>query len=252
MISIYNKQIKHIPCLVIELNENHMRPLPLVIYIHGFTSAKEDSLTFAYLLAKEGYRVVLPDSKHHGERIENISQEQREGLFWDIVIQNIKELDHLKTYFKDKNCILNNRVGVAGTSMGGITAASALTQYEWIKSVAVLMGSPKMTAYAKELIANHPGTADLHSEKEVDRLIEKLKTYDLSKNISKLAERPLLLWHAEDDDVVPVNHTKEFYEQIKDCYDIKNNLQLLIEAKQGHKISRYAILETVKFFINTL
>src|SRR5699024_2988148 len=105
---------------------------------HGFTSAKEHNLPFAYLLATKGYRVILPDSKHHGEREGNITVEKRELSFWNIVLQNINDLNTLKNALDEMDLILNNRIGIAGTSMGGITAASALTQYDWIQSSAVL------------------------------------------------------------------------------------------------------------------
>lgn len=49
--------------------------LPLIIFIHGFQSAKEHNLHYAYLLAEKGC-VLLPDVIHHGERGAGLSDSQ--------------------------------------------------------------------------------------------------------------------------------------------------------------------------------
>ena len=46
----------------------------LSIFLHGFTSAKEHNLHYAYNLAKKGIRVLLPDAHLHGVREENLDE----------------------------------------------------------------------------------------------------------------------------------------------------------------------------------
>src|SRR5690625_145097 len=184
MIAVVQEEIHSIPSLVVVKANQIKKPLPLLLYIHGFTSAKEHNLTIAYLLATEGFRVVLPDCQYHGDRENEISTTERQISFWDIVMQNVGELSIIKGYFEQQGLILNNRIGVAGTSMGGITTAAALTQFPWIKVAAVLMGSPKITTYAKTLVNSFKKMGDLPiSEEMVEQLYEQLKKYDLSKQI---------------------------------------------------------------------
>src|SRR5690625_1902546 len=98
MIGILQKRIENIPCLIIEQTEKSKQPLPLIVYFHGFTSAKEHSLPLAYLLAESGYRVVLPDSHLHGEREGQITSIERQLAFWDIVMKNVQELNVIADY----------------------------------------------------------------------------------------------------------------------------------------------------------
>src|SRR5699024_10372573 len=155
MITIENKIIANIKSLVIETKENKNKPLPTVIFYHGFESAKENNLTFAYLLAKEQYRVILPDSLYHGERSKNLTNEE---------------------------LILDNRIGVSGTSMGGITTASLLKQYDWIKTGVVLMGSPNLVDFGNLLIKDFNKTAKNQiSLNEKEKVLNQLKPFDLSK-----------------------------------------------------------------------
>lgn len=247
-IIVQHKNIQSIPSLIVTKTTKQKEALPTLIYYHGFTSAKEVNLPLAYLLAKKGYRIILPDSQEHGEREVVNSSVEKELLFWDIVIQNINEIPYIKQYLDEQNLILNGRIGIAGTSMGGITTASALTQYSWLKAAAILMGTPKTVDYAKKLIKNYSKTHPLPAQEEQDILIKTLSVYDMSQHMEKLNNRPILFWHGEQDDVVPYAHAKDFYEQAIPLYDKKENIYFLSESEQGHKVSRYAIMETIKWF----
>src|SRR5690625_5630515 len=81
MVDVQNIEINNIPSLVVTSSNKQNEPLPTVIYSHGFTSSKEFNLPIAYLLASAGYRVVLPDSLHHGERTGQIKSVERQVAF---------------------------------------------------------------------------------------------------------------------------------------------------------------------------
>lgn len=249
MIGIYTETIQTIPCLVVVDAEKKNEALPVITYFHGFTSAKEHNLPLAYLLAEKGFRVVLPDSMYHGEREPDIPKLKKQVSFWNIVMQNVKELATIKSFFESKGLILEDRFGVAGTSMGGITTSAALSQYSWIKVAAILMGSPKITTYAKTLVESFKKVGDLPvTEEMIESLYEQLENYDLSKQPKKLNDRPLLFWHGESDSVVPFDHSYTFYDEVQMVYRNKENIKFIKEPNQNHKVSRSAILETVKWF----
>lgn len=249
MIGVYHKKFNAIPALVVVDSAKEKEALPVVVYSHGFTSAKEHNLPLAYLLAGKGYRVVLPDSKYHGEREVAISAIKKQVSFWDIVMLNVSELNEIKKILDQEGLILDERFGLAGTSMGGITTSAALTQYPWIRAAAVLMGSPKITTYAKTLVDSFRKLGDLPvTEEMIDQLFEQLKKYDLSRQTDKLNERPLLFWHGENDSVVPFDHSYTFYDDVKKHYQNQDTIKFIKEANRDHKVSRYAILETVKWF----
>jgi fermentation-respiration switch protein FrsA (DUF1100 family) len=253
MIGIYPEKVNDIPSLVIVNQEFKEKALPLLIYYHGFTSAKEHNLPLAYLLAEKGYRVILPDSMYHGAREIDMSASKRQISFWDIVLKNVYELQEIIDFFRAEKLIQTGRIGVAGTSMGGITTAAALTRYPEIRTAAVLMGSPQMTAYAKTLVQTIQKTGNLPvTDETIGQLYEQLKQYDLSLNPEKLNERPLLFWHGDQDAVVPYDHAYTFYEKAKEYYNDPDKIQFIKETNRGHKVSRYAILETVAWFSKQL
>lgn len=53
------------------------KPLPVVVFYHGFTSSKLVYSYFAVALAQAGFRVVMPDAPDHGVRFTGMN---RRGL----------------------------------------------------------------------------------------------------------------------------------------------------------------------------
>lgn len=252
MITIVEQSIETIPALFVAKQDKQDEPLPTMIYFHGFTSAKEHNLPIAYLLAAKNYRVVLPDSKYHGLRAGDISEAKRQLSFWDIVLNNVAEMKLIKRYLENEQLLLDGRIGVAGTSMGGITTAALLVAYDWVRVAAILMGSAKLTSFAQLLLKQFPDQSQLPSQKEINELMEILSSYDLSRQIDKLDERPLLLWHGDADRVVPFEHASSFYQRAKATYQSEQHIHFIKEPHQGHKVSRRAILQTVEWFTTYL
>lgn len=247
MIAIYKEYWKDIPILTIVDEEQKDVALPVLTYFHGFTSAKEHNLPLAYLLAEKGYRVILPDCMLHGERENNSTSDERQLQFFKIVEQNIKDIQTIWDELNSKNLVKDGRFGVAGTSMGGITTAAALTQYPWIKVAAVLMGSPKIGEYARELVASmKQAHGELPLEEHViENIYASLDSIDLSKQMDKLNDRPIFFWHGENDSVVPFVHSYSFYEEAINYYRNPESIRFLREVGRDHKVSRFAITETV-------
>ncbi|QHS21666.1 esterase [Virgibacillus sp. MSP4-1] len=250
MIKIKDEMIQDIPVLHVVNDADQHSPLPVVTYIHGFTSAKENNLPFAYLLAKKGYRVLLPDCLEHGERASGKTPFEMELEFWNVVKQNLKEMTILKNDMEKRGLIKDQRFGLAGTSMGGITTSSALTQFSWIKAAAVLMGSPKTMEMAQYTInqVEKNGTNLPFSEVELQKQIQSLEPIDLSQHMDKLNNRPLLFWHGDQDPTVPFKHSESFYHQALEQYQDKERLHFIPEKNRGHKVSRAAILAAVNWF----
>ncbi|WP_311771625.1 alpha/beta fold hydrolase [Salirhabdus euzebyi] len=246
--------LQSIPTLHVVESSKKEQALPTVLYIHGFTSAKEHNLPFAYLLAEKGYRVLLPDSLYHGERTNGKNADSIQFEFWNIVGQNVKEVYSLYEEAKLRSWLEHDRFGLAGTSMGGISTCAALTQFNWIKVGAVLMGSPKpleMATYLIEQIRQN-GMNIPYSELEIKSQLEQLKRIDLSQNMDKLNERPLFFWHGDADPVVPFSQSYSFYEEVSMYYENKEKIKHVKEKGRGHKVSREAILETVDWFVKYL
>ncbi|MFI8686620.1 prolyl oligopeptidase family serine peptidase [Rossellomorea sp. NPDC077527] len=251
MILVDKSNIQNIPFLHLVKEEYIDKPLPTCFFIHGFTSAKEHNLHYAYLLAEKGFRVILPDCLEHGERATGKSEYQLGEVFWKIVLNTIHELSVLKAHFEEKGLILPSGIGVAGTSMGGIVTLGALTQYQWISSAVSLMGNPTYVKFAKAQLSQVESLGyDIpFSQEEIDSMMNELAQYDLSLQPDKLGGRPLMFWHGKRDKVVPFNLTREFYDSILPYYQKNEDHLLFIEDdKADHKVTREGVLKLVEWF----
>ncbi|WP_299092664.1 esterase [uncultured Metabacillus sp.] len=251
MVIIEKMNVADIPLLHIVNHSDKDKKTPFVIFVHGFTSAKENNLHYAYYLAEKGVRVVLPEAIYHGERSKQHDTKELSMRFWKIVLNEIKEINILKEHFEECGLIDNQRIGVAGTSMGGITTLGALTQYDWIKAAVSLMGSPCFTFLLKDQLATleKNGVELPLSKEEIAEQLSLLEPYDLSLHKEKLQNRPLLFWHGERDQVVPFAPTFQFYKDIIPMYEkTPENLKFIADPLADHKVSREGVLALVEWF----
>ena len=138
-----------IPVLHIS-KENFTNNAPVVFFLHGFESAKEHNLHYAYQLVNKGCRVIMPDAHLHGDRDIELDQIQISLRFWEIVLTSIEELGKLKNVLKERGYDNGQKIAVSGTSMGGITTLGCLTAYPWIDAAAIMMGTPGYVILAKD------------------------------------------------------------------------------------------------------
>lgn len=125
-------------------------PLPSIIFYHGFTSSALVYSYFAVALAQAGFRVIMPDAAEHGARFSG-NAPLRMTRFWQILQQNMQEFTALRAAILQENWLQDDRLAVAGASMGGMTALGIMTQHPEVSCVASLMGSGYFTRLAKTL-----------------------------------------------------------------------------------------------------
>lgn len=251
MVVIEKERIGHIPVLHVSEQSVSDEELPLVIFIHGFQSAKEHNLHYAYLMAEKGFRVILPDVVYHGERDEGYSESDLMPRFWEMVLETIKELPLLKDDLLSRKLIDPKRIGIAGSSMGGIVTNGALATYDWLSAGVSLMGNPSYVAFAELQIGEMKKRDNKFplTDEETTQAISQLKPFDLSLNRDKLANRPLLFWHGAKDHVVPYQYAYRFYEEVKSSYnEVDDKIDFILDKKAGHKVSRDGVLQTAKWF----
>lgn len=223
---------------------------PVVIFLHGFMSAKEHNLHYAYQLVNKGVRVLLPDAKLHGDRSEDLTEMQMNSHFWDIVLNSIHEVEQLYNELKNKQLLVNDKIGVAGTSMGGIVTAGCLKLYDWIQTAAICMGAPcfiELGAYQLQQFAES-GLNWPMSDEEVRKTNELLAKYDISLTPEKFAQRPLFFWHGKKDKTVPFKDTYTFYLKLRAYYE-KNpeDLNFFVDNQAGHAVTREGMLASTEW-----
>ncbi|PDO86560.1 esterase [Kosakonia sacchari] len=220
-------------------------PLPCVVFYHGFTSSKLVYSYFAVALAQAGFRMVMPDAPDHGARFSG-DVERRLHRFWQILRGNIEEFAALRDALERLELIDNRRLAIGGASMGGMTALGIMTQHPEVRCVASLMGSGYFTTLARTLFPPLVVTTP-DQQCEFDAIIDPLSQWDVSTQLARIADRPLLLWHGEQDDVVPAAESFRLQQALQE-QGLDTNLTYQWEAGVTHRITPQALSATTDFF----
>ncbi|EOI00095.1 hydrolase [Enterococcus haemoperoxidus ATCC BAA-382] len=245
-ISIRHRYIKKIPVLEVVPEKHKNSTLPLVIYYHGWQSAKELSLTQARKLAKKGIRVILPDAMNHGERKTGPISPIPSVTFWSSIQYNIIEFTQLVRHFEKQELIDSGKIGVGGVSMGGITTCALLTQHPEIKTAACMMGTPAPQRYI-ERVMERSAEMDFFVPRDLPLLLSWVAKYDLSEAPEKLAQRPVLFWHGTKDPKIPYEDMAEFYQMIEgESY--AENSQFITGEGEGHLVKGEMMDVVAAFF----
>lgn len=245
----------NIPLLHIVEDEYEKQEIPVAIFLHGFTSAKEHNLHYAYNLAKQGVRVLLPDAHLHGVRAENLDEIELSLRFWEIVMTSIEEVQVIHEELKQRGLVKTAKVGVGGTSMGGIATLGSLAIYEWINASIVMMGAPGFVELSKAQMSQFEerGFTLPITQEEKNQLLDQLSLFDLTKKPAALNGRPIYFWHGQKDPVVPFTPTYKFYESIKEAYaEQPEKLVFVSDKSAGHAVTRPGILGAVSWLASHL
>jgi fermentation-respiration switch protein FrsA (DUF1100 family) len=239
-----------IPLLHIVEDEFTDKQVPVVIFLHGFKSAKEHNLHYAYNIAKKGIRVLLPDAHLHGAREDNLDEVQLSLRFWEIVLTSIEEVSYIREELVQRGLHTTGKIGLGGTSMGGITTLGCLTVYDWIDTAAVMMGAPGFVQLAKAQMSEFErrGFKLPVTDEEKKKLLTTLSAFDLTKHPSALNNRPVYFWHGQQDPVVPYEPTHNFYQAIKKDYAaVPERIEFVSNGTSGHAVSREGMLQATEW-----
>lgn len=249
MIELNTGSFAGIECLHAFPAGKRQQALPTVVFYHGYLSSKEVYAYFAVALAQAGYRAVLPDADMHGARYHGDSA-RRLTHFWEIVRTNIDQLPQLEQALRQQQLVDGARLAVAGASMGGMTALGALARYPQLHSCACLMGSGYYSQLASGLFP--PLVAETAQQKrELAQRLAPLAQYDIGYQLANIANRPLLLWHGDADEVVPAAESMRLQQALRDSGQDRN-LTWLCEKGVGHRITPAALSAVSAFFTRHL
>lgn len=223
---------------------------PVVIFLHGFQSAKEHNLHYAYQFVKNGVRVIMPDAIYHGARSEHLSEMEMNMNFWRIVLNTIQEVNIIYEELMTKGYAGQNKIGIAGTSMGGIVASGCLKQYEWIDAAAICMGAPGYVGLANWQISQFEasGVKLPLTEEERVAIQQNLSNFDITMDIKRFNYRPVMFWHGHKDRTVPFEPTYHFYNELRSYYaEAPDYLQFIDSPDSGHQVPRSGVLAVTSF-----
>lgn len=219
---------------------------PTIIFYHGWGSNKESQRFRGYILAALGFQVLLPDAIYHGQRgtMDYDLRENAEKFFWKVILNNVAESKILFTEIVENYKGDENRIGVAGHSMGGFSASGIFTTNKNIKALAVVNGSCAWNhtnhIFAEQLDLSY-SPEDIEDDQHVNEI-------DPINNVHQLVDRPILMLHGDRDSLVPIDSQRTFYKKIAPLYSDKAKINFIEYARLNHHLTTEMMEEMYKFF----
>jgi fermentation-respiration switch protein FrsA (DUF1100 family) len=171
-------------------------PWPGMLIVHGAGSRKENHADFGRLCAAAGWAALAYDQRGHGEAADEASPRM------------IGDAARMARFLAARDGVDAARVCARGSSMGGFVAIHAAATSTAIAAVIAICpaGEEHLSRGLRdgslEMRASEQARADLEAW---------LGEHELREAVALLAGRPLLLIHAEGDEQIPFEHSRELH-----------------------------------------
>jgi pimeloyl-ACP methyl ester carboxylesterase len=182
-----------------------------IIICHGFGSCKENYANFGELAVAAGYGSLILDLRGHGES----GGEVDANIFNDVAAA--------VQYLQTRSEVNPMSIALCGSSMGGWLALHTAAHLRDISTVtAFCPTNESLLMILMEEIALHqrghpsPMVPEKLPRVNVNSMSQLLYKLDLLKTARRIAPRPLLLVHCEDDEVVPAHLSRNLYESVEE------------------------------------
>ena len=181
-------------------------PWPAVIVLHGAGSRKENHADYARAAVAHGLAALTFDNRGHGET---------DGALGDTVTDDLRAI---AAWLSQRPEIDADRIGVRGSSMGGLLAIHAAAASDHVAAaVAICPAAEWMLAedVQRVLDGRPPPAGSALSEMRIDApaLAEWLDANDVEDAAERMGSKPLLLIHARGDEVVPYTQSEKLHER---------------------------------------
>jgi fermentation-respiration switch protein FrsA (DUF1100 family) len=172
-----------------------------MVIVHGAGSRKENHADFARLCAGSGWAALSYDQRGHGESEDEASP------------QMIGDAARMARFLAAREGVDGDRVCARGSSMGGFVAIHAAATSGAIAGVIAICpaGEEQLVRGLRE------GSLEMRiSERGRTDLEAWLGEHRIQEAVALLAGRPLLLIHAEGDEQIPFEQSRELHSRAGD------------------------------------
>ncbi|MGB9714265.1 MAG: alpha/beta hydrolase family protein [Candidatus Bathyarchaeales archaeon] len=181
---------------------------PCIIALHGLESDKDSGKwpIIASKLYKEGYACLRFNFRGCGSE-----PEKSEGSFEETCLTGrVEDYRAAINFLWDSGKVDVNRLGVIGSSFGGMAAVAA--QNERIKAMVVMATPYRIPVFGEPKRSRKLGKYyELPSGRRLkENFFKDLEKHDLLDAVKKAP--PILIMHGSMDEIVPVEHALKLYE----------------------------------------
>jgi alpha-beta hydrolase superfamily lysophospholipase len=181
-------------------------PAPAVVVLHGAGSQKANHVDYARAAVSHGFVALTFDNRGHGESDGELGP------------RAVADIQRLVRFLAERPSVDERRIALRGSSMGGLLALHAAAVSERVAAVVaicpaaeyMLLGDLRRLAQGE---APPPGSALEAMRVDASGLVAWLEEHDVRDAVARLGDKPLMLVHARDDEVVPNSFSEELYER---------------------------------------
>lgn len=241
-IIIEDSTVNDIP--ILSIYQSHINKYPLIFYLHGYGADREQAIDFGYMLARKGFYFVSLDCKGHGKRKTHDEMNKFNNVFppdtgldtyvhmHEIIEQSAIDVQILIEYYKNREEIDSNNIGISGFSMGGYASFFIAANNPNIQVSIPIGGKPAFTKAWKDTITS-TGTYEQWSEQikavegEIAKRTEYFQMIDPYEKLSSFAPKPLLIINGDQDTDSIFIYSLELYQKLLPLYSEQpENLQI--------------------------
>jgi dipeptidyl aminopeptidase/acylaminoacyl peptidase len=171
-------------------------PWPAMLILHGAGSRKENHGDFGRACAAAGWAALAYDQRGHGESADEMSPAA------------LDDVATMAAFLGEREGVDPARVCARGSSMGGFMAIHAAGATNAIAGVIAICPAGEGVL----LRGLRSGELEMRAGPAArEALADWLEASDIGAAVEHLRGRPLLLIHAEGDERIPVQHSRDLY-----------------------------------------
>jgi dienelactone hydrolase len=249
-------------------------PCPLVFFLHGFTSDKNQGLALGYELAKSGFYFVSFDACMHGDRFDEKLGDVLAGrgdyvypfesgldaffLMHEIIIQVAKDLEVLIAHFGDRKGVDRKRIGLTGFSMGGFATFYITTNNPDIRVAVPIAGIPAFAARWNDVVLESSvyekwTEAMREAQAETNQRTVFMDAIDPFEKMPSFSPKPLMIVVGDKDIDSPKKYSVDLYRKLKPLYEgYPQRLRLNIHDEADHQLTSAMLQDACKWFCEYL
>lgn len=173
-------------------------PWPAMVILHGAGSRKENHGDFGRACRGAGWAAIAYDQRGHGESEDPMDP------------QAVEDVGRMARFLAGHDGVDPGRVCVRGSSMGGFMAIQAAATSKSLAGVVAICAAGE----GHLLRGLRNGRLEFRTTPESGQALEAwLGEHDLRDAVELLGPKPLLLIHAEGDEEIPAEFSRELFER---------------------------------------
>ncbi len=222
---------------------------PVIILSHGLSQSMQNMYYAAAKLADDGFFVITPDAYAHGQTDSDL-----ELSVIEIILKSSENIDTILDNYKDNSEADITKLGLGGFSMGAEISYhyAAYGEYDTTTLVSVC-GTPDFEELEKSEVVYSKyfktKWEDITSVSERSYANNIMKKSNPLNHMERLQNINILIEISENDDVIPIENSKIFYETISNT---SPSSKLKNYTDNGHQFTNNNIADMEKYFKENL